>query len=681
MTGTKLQVPQKTGCLRHLLLAFCIWLILAPLTLLPGFKVLEHHLFDLFSTLSPPIPETTPVILVGIDEPSFAELGMQWPWPREIHGRLIDSLSAAGASVIALDILFAEPSVPDSDRALADSIRSADTVVLAADLVVEETTYLSQIIQVEPLPEFMAAGAQSGLAAVALDRDGVLRKLPPYPDGFAQSVLNSWETASGSALTAHPETPRLVQFFGPARSYPYVSYYQALDPDTFLPPEIFKNRIVIIGRSVKTTADPSARQADTFSTPFTIRTQGLMAGIEVHATILDNLRLGLSVKPAPEFLQPAGLALIVLLSIFLFRNWHPWLGGGAVLLMITAILAGSFALLRFGQIWLSPPLFLGGVILSYTGEGGMAFLRERLGRRRIKQAFGRYLSPVLVDQLASDPSQLKLGGEKRLMTIMFCDIRGFTTLSEKFKGDPESLVQLMNRFFTAMTAIIHRWGGTVDKYIGDCIMAFWNAPIQDQEHARNACCAALEMNERLQDFNEEFAEKMASQGLEPVQIDIGIGINTGLCVVGNIGSDLRFDYSVLGDSVNLASRLEGRTKNYGVGIVIGSQTAKAVPDLTTLELDLLAVKGKIEAEHIFALLPQSKLPDQDNFPDFAGHHAKMLEAYRQGEWWAAKEALGSCRTKAPGLAKIYAMYDQRIADYEKTGLPENWTGVTIAKFK
>lgn len=681
MTGTRFHLPEKADGRSHLLLACCIWLVLAPLPLLPGFQLLDSRFYDILSTLSPPAPAATPVILVGIDEPSFAELGRQWPWPREIHGKLIDRLASAGAAVIALDIVFAEPSAQVSDQALAASIRRAGNVILAADLALEETAHVSQLIRVEPLQIFQAAGASSGIAAVSLDKDGVLRKLPSYQDGFGATVLHSWLKANKEAAAGTPEETRLIQFFGPARSYPYVSYYQALDPDTFLPPAIFQNRVVLVGRSLKTSPDPAARQADMFATPCTLATGKLMSGIEVHATIFDNLRLSLAVKPAPWLLQPAGLALVVLVSFFLFRRWNPWTGGAAALLAMVLIMIGSYALLRFARVWLSPPLYLGGVLFCYGGEGGRAYLREQLGRRRIKQAFARYLPPILVEQLASDSSQLKLGGESRIMTIMFCDIRGFTTLSERYKDDPERLVHLMNRYFTAMTQVIHKWNGTVDKYIGDCIMAFWNAPLDDPDHVRHACSAALEMFTRLSELNAELAREMEPQQLEAIRIDIGIGINTGLCVVGNIGSDLRFDYSVLGDCVNLASRLEGRTKEYGIGIVIGPETAAAVADLAPLELDLLAVKGKKEAVRIFALLRADELPGRQDLPDFGRCHARMLEAYRRGDWAVAKTALAQCRAHAPGLSVLYRVYEKRLSEYEKSPPPENWTGINIAQSK
>ncbi len=681
MAAPGLHLPGKAGGRSHLLFACCIWLVLAPLPLLPGFQLLDYRFFDVFSTLSPPAPADTPLVLVGIDEPSFAELGRQWPWPRELHGRLIDSLSAAGAAVIALDIVFAEPSAAESDQALAASIRKAGKVILAADLALEETTHVSQLIRVEPLQIFLAAGAGSGVATVSLDKDGVMRKLPSYEDGFAAAVLQSWLKANKEPVSGPPKGTRLLQFFGPALSYPYVSYYQALDPETFLPPGIFQNRVVLVGHSVKTNPDPAARQADTFATPSTLATGELMSGIEVHATVFDNLRLSLSVKPLPWLLQPAGLALVVLFSFFLFRRWHPWTGGAATLLAMALIMIGSYLLLRLAHVWLSPPLFLGGVLLCYGGEGARAYLRERVGRRRIKQAFARYLPPILVEQLAADSSQLKLGGESRVMTVMFCDIRGFTTLSEKYKNDPEHLVHLMNRYFTAMTRVIHKWNGTVDKYIGDCIMAFWNAPLDDPDHARHACSAALEMFARLAALNDELAGEEKPQQLEAFKIDIGIGINTGLCVVGNIGSDLRFDYSVLGDCVNLASRLEGRTKEYGVGIVIGPETAAAVADLAPLELDLLAVKGKREAVRIFALLRADELPGQQDLPGFDRYHARMLEAYRRGDWAEAGTALAQCRAHAPGLSVLYRVYEQRLSEYEKSPSPENWTGINIAQSK
>lgn len=660
--------------------AMVSWLLLAPLCFLPTFQLLEQLLFDLFSNLAPPLPKETPVVLVGIDESSFAELARQWPWPRDLHARLLARLSEAGAAVIALDVVFAEPSTPDADRALAMAISGAGPVVLAADLAVEETAHLSQLIRVDPLPLLVAAGAETGISAVTLDQDGVLRRLPSYDGSFAATALRAWERANGQTRSVVPVQPRLLQFFGPGHRYPYASYYQALAPDEMLPPDFFRNRIVLVGRVSKTGVDPTARQADTFATPVTLASGELMAGVAVQAVILDNLRLGLLLRPAPLFLQPLGLAIVLFCGFLLFQQWHPLSCSLRAFGAFVLIIAGSFALLRLGRIWMPPHLFLGGVLLSFLGEGGGAYLRELSARRRLKLAFARYLPPVLVERLAADPSQLTLGGETRPLTVMFCDIRGFTTLAETYREEPDRLVQLMNRYFTAMTTVIHDHQGTVDKFIGDGIMAFWNAPLDDPDHPRHGCAAGLAMLARLARFNDELARVAANLGQPPVRLEISIGINSGRCVVGNIGAEQRFDYSVLGDPVNLASRLEGQTRNYGVAIVIGPQTAAAVPALPTLELDLLAVKGKSEPARIFALLSPSELDGINDLPALTNQHAALLAAYRRGDWPAAQASLTACRKLAPGLATLYREYTQRLNACEADP-PEAWTGVKVAMNK
>ena len=224
------------------------------------------------------------------------------------------------------------------------------------------------------------------------------------------------------------------------------------------------------------------------------------------------------------------------------------------------------------------------------------FVKEQAQRRQIRSAFGQYLSPALVEQLAQSPEKLVLGGEARDMTIMFSDVRGFTTISEIYKDDPQGLTALMNSFLTPLTNAIIERKGTIDKYMGDAIMAFWNAPLYDPSHELNACEAALDMLDRVERLNREREAAAKANGSLFIPINIGVGINTGRCVVGNMGSDLRFDYSVLGDSVNLASRLEGQCKSYGLPIIIGSRTANVAKDkFAVLELDFIAVKGKNRA--------------------------------------------------------------------------------------
>ena len=290
----------------------------------------------------------------------------------------------------------------------------------------------------------------------------------------------------------------------------------------------------------------------------------------------------------------------------------------------------SWYLFTAGGILLDISFPLLASFLIYVTLEFIGYMREQKDRRRIRSAFSQYLSPALVEQLAQSPDKLVLGGEARTMTIMFSDVRGFTTISETYKNDPQGLTQLMNRFLTPMTNAIIERKGTIDKYMGDAIMAFWNAPIDDAEHEINACRAALDMLRRVDDLNLEREIEARDNGQPFIPIQIGIGINTGTCVVGNMGSDLRFDYSVLGDSVNLASRLEGRSKSYGTPIIVGAATAeKAAGEFAALELDLITVKGKTEPERIYTILGGEDVAGSADFSKLRELNATMLALLSQ----------------------------------------------------
>jgi adenylate cyclase len=306
--------------------------------------------------------------------------------------------------------------------------------------------------------------------------------------------------------------------------------------------------------------------------------------------------------------------------------------------------------------------FVGGIVYHAVQEGA-----ERL---RITRTFGQYVSPQVVAELVADPAKASLGGEKRVMTVMFSDIRGFTTMSEKL--DPVDLVNFLNEYLTAMTDIIFARGGVVDKYMGDAIMAFWGAPIEQPDHAKRACLTAIDMLTKLREMQLEWKKRQLPN------IDIGVGLNTGAMTVGNMGSKVRFDYTVMGDSVNLASRLEGINKEYGTNIVISEMTKKAIPeDVVTRELDLVAVKGKKEPVRIFelcAVVPTPALTERIEM------FMNGLRMYRDRRFGEAKAAFEGVLAKYPddGPSKTYIHRCDKLAEDPP---PEVWDGVYVMKTK
>jgi adenylate cyclase len=517
---------------------------------------------------------------------------VQWPWPRDLHARLVRSLRAAGARAVGLDIIFADPSQPEADAALAAAM--APDVVLAADETLIETPQAAQLIRVEPLPELMKAGAVPGVATIPLDGDGALRRMPGYPDSFARQLLRLTDTEPGSGSG-------LLQVFGPARTYPTVSYYQALEPDTFLPEGFFRGRVVIVGLSLQNAPTVATGGSDAYATSHTLISGRLTSGAEIQATMFDNLRAGLLVGQAGQATRLAATvmaALLAALAVWRATGWRTVVVGAAAVL---AIAAGSWLLLIEARLYVPPVGPALAFVLIAAAQGARDYAAERRQRREVTRAFSQYLSPVLVERLAKDPGQLKLGGERRTLSILFTDVRGFTTIAESLKDDPERLTRLINRLLNPLSRIVLEEGGTIDKYIGDCLMAFWNAPLDEPDHAVKAVRAALRMLDALTDLNCELAAE-ARPGEMPIILGIGIGINTGECIVGNMGSDLRFDYSAIGDAVNLASRLEGKTRDYNVPIIIGPETARLVAShFIVTEVDRAEVKGRHEIVRMFTV--------------------------------------------------------------------------------
>jgi adenylate cyclase len=404
-----------------------------------------------------------------------------------------------------------------------------------------------------------------------------------------------------------------------------------------------------------------------------------MPGVEIHAQVLESVLSG-AVISQPNY--ALGVELLAALVIgLLVITFTPNLGPVRLVLagaMFAAILVGVswffYAQYRYLIDFTYPLLSTTAIYLTLIFA---SFVHEQRQRVQIRGMFAQYMSPVLVEQLAQSPEKLVLGGEEREMTIMFSDVRGFTTISESYKQDPQGLITLMNRFLTPLTDVIIDQKGYIDKYMGDAIMAFWNAPLDDAEHEVNACEAAIQMLERIDAVNKDREQEAADGGHVYIPLNVGIGLNTGIGVVGNMGSDLKKNYSVLGDSVNLASRLEGQSKEYGFPIIVGSRTALAAKDkFAILELDFIMVKGKTEPEVIYAIAGREDVMHSGAFQRLRNITIEMLGCYRNRDWPGALDAIerGRRSEDADTLEKLFRLYEARIRDFQTNPPPQDWTG-------
>ncbi len=406
-----------------------------------------------------------------------------------------------------------------------------------------------------------------------------------------------------------------------------------------------------------------------------------MPGVEAHATAIEQILLGHHLV-RPDWTDGAEFVFLVIVGLSLVFLTAT---AGAIVAAVAAILvlalAGGGALFLFVEhrVLIDPVGPSVAALAIYLTTTLIGYARSERQRRDIRSAFRRYLTPALVERLAENPELLRLGGERREMTFLFCDIRGFTSIAEAHQADPEGLVRLLNRFLTAMTDVIDGHRGTIDKYMGDAIMAFWNAPIDDPDHAVHACSAALEMLRALEALNATLVREAAAEGRKPTPIRIGIGINSGACLVGNLGSQQHFDYSVIGDAVNLASRLEGQSKAYDVTIVIGARTRELAPDFVALELDRIAVMGKTQPTTIHTLLGDPGDPEAAAVP---AAFDPLVAAYRARDWTGVLEIADRLHGAFGGrFDKLILLYAERATTFMADPPPEAWDGVYRARSK
>ncbi len=643
----------------------------------PWGATLDRLAYDCLFEMRGPVQPPEEIVIVAVDEPSFGVLNQRWPWPRGLHARLIDSLFQCGARVVAFDLVFAEPSDPEQDRLLAEALARHEPVILAADLhVVQERRFVQEIL-VEALPSLRGEHTVSAVVNFPVDPDGFVRRFKRFAGGLpalaTAAVALYWESGAGGKAVDRPaqETSEIgIPFLGPARTVPMVSYYQALEPEKHLPPETFQDKIVLVGLVTGTAADGEARGPEDFPVPFSRFHGGYMSGVEIHAQTAAGFLQDRAIRSlARKWALPLGLVTAMLLG-WLFYKTRPAFG---VVLWLAVSGAGAFiCYMLFAHASYHVPAsgFFAPFTALFLASPFLHYLKTREERNFIRNTFSKYLAPSVVTRLLEHPERLRLGGETVRASVLFLDVAGFTGLSERLP--PDLLVRVLNRHLGAFSEIVFSWDGMVDKFIGDALMALWGIPIFQPDHAFRACSAALEMwrTARNATADSEFETRLS----------IRIGINSGNMVAGNVGGKRYFNYTVLGNEVNLASRLEGANKAYDTGILIGENTARLVEARFELrELDRIRVKGKKEAATVFELQAVKGGLD-DRGMKVNERFAQGLKLYRELRWTEARRCFQQALALDPtdGPSRTYAA---RCEILESSPPPTGWDGVFHFDFK
>jgi adenylate cyclase len=702
----------------------------------PALAHLSDLVFDSYQRLKPREEAGAPVVVVDIDERSIAEIG-QWPWPRTTVAALVDRLGQFGAAAIAFDMVFPEPDrtspsrliaalrdkgarieLPagdqqlDNDAALAAAF-SRNRVVAGIAISNENSNalpppkagfafggespkdYLRAFSGgVSNLPELTAAATGLGFFSFPLSGDGVVRSLPLlaraqdrlYPalsiealrvaqdagSFIVRSTGASGEADTGRAAMTALKDGAFAMPTGPDGTFRI--YYSGLPRmKTISAADVLDagkaaaigqqiaDHIVLVGTS-------AVGLRDLVATPFHEATPG----VRVHAEIIDQI-VGQSFLTRPDWVRGAEIALAACLGLLLLLvEWRfgAVVNSVAAFFLVVLAVGSSWVAFTHWQLLIDPILPASAVALVFAATTPALLLLANRERRFIHSAFSHYLSPALVGRLAENPGELRLGGETRNLTILFSDIRGFTSLSENL--DPDALTRLLNDFLTPATDVLLKSEATIDKYIGDAIMAFWNAPLDIADHPRKACLAALRMLEAVDAVNSKAGSALR----------VGIGLHTGPCCVGNLGSAQRFSYSAIGDSVNVASRVESLTKQYGVSILATEETRSAAADLAFLEADRVRVVGRQEPVAVHVLVGDAEYAGTPAFAGQRASHGRFLASYRRAEIDEAQAALAEARRgKTPALDGLYDLYAQRLAAMKLMPPDKEWDGVFAAERK
>lgn len=708
-------------------------------------QALRYIAFDSYQRLAPQTYDPAfPVRIVDIDEDSLDKVG-QWPWPRTTIADLLKRLTEQGAAVVAFDILFSEPDQTSPEVAIhrlpKEEVAALEAALAGrignderfAKAVAESPTVLASAltnrVSDDPAPPqkagFAVAGddpapfvagfpgitsnlpildeAAAGLGAInwVPDRDQVVRRVPlVYRQGetwVPTLVTESLRVAQGAttyilkASNASGETA-----FGEVTGLNHIKvgdievptdadggiwlHFRPSNPASYIPawkvlagendPAEVAGKILLVGTSAPGLIDLRATPLDP-SIP----------GVEIHAEAIEHILSGETLT-RPDYALAAELVIVLLIGVAL-AIVLPRISAAASALLglvaIGAVLVGGWAAFRYAGLLFDPTYATLTTAVLVASATLYVYRRVEQQRAEVRRAFGFYVAPTVVDEIIANPGRLELGGEVRELTLLFCDVRNFTSISEKLTA--HELTQFINGLLTPLSEVILSKRGTIDKYMGDAIMAFWNAPLDDADHASHATEAALAMAQRMGDLNQKWRKEAETAGRPFAPVAIGIGLNTGLCCVGNLGSEQRFDYSAIGDDVNVASRFEGLSKVYGVTIVIGEPTVAKMASPSVLELDLIKVKGRSKPTRIYTLtsLLDGSAAAVERLKSL---HAGMLAAYRGRDWDGAENAVAECRGVGfSGLGALYDLYAARIAACRLDPPPPDWDGSDTATTK